>query len=379
VNEPETAIFTLFVGVLIGALLAWLIFTGAKKASRRSVRNESLTPALASELLNTLSLIGMVLDPDDQVVGASTATALYGLIDGNKLSQPKLLELVGRARLSDTSVSEEVVLGAAKDDAVDMLARAGSFGSGFVLLQLEDHTEMRLIDEVRRDFVANVSHELKTPIGAIDLLTRSIRRHVDDPEKVSAYANDLAKQAERLANLVYDLIELSRIQASKSVGIEEPIDVTAAISDAIERNEVLAETKHVRVIADLSGSHMVYGDHEQLATALRNLIENAILYSDEGKSVGVGIKSDNNWCTISVKDEGAGIRPEDQKRIFERFYRVDQSRSRQTGGSGLGLSIVKHIADNHHGRVDLASVPGRGSTFSLVIPSAQNALQEVSE
>ena len=132
-------------------------------------------------------------------------------------------------------------------------------------------------------------------------------------------------------------------------------------------------------MADLSGRHLVYGDHEQLATAVRNLVENAINYSDEGQTVGVGIKSDDDWCTISVKDDGTGISQDDQKRLFERFYRVDPSRSRQTGGTGLGLSIVKHIAENHHGSVEVASVPGRGSTFSLVIPSAKQFKSEGNE
>jgi two-component system sensor histidine kinase SenX3 len=376
VNETSAIIATLFSGVLIGFFAAWLIVTGVQNRRAQSGKDSRLTPTAANEILNSLALTGMVLDPENRVVRASIGTAIYGLVHENHLEHPELLDLVNSARNSSAPVTGEVDVEIRELEMLHMQARAGGIGANYVVLVLEDRTEARRIDEVRRDFVANVSHELKTPIGAIDLLTRSIRRHVDEPDKVSAYATDLSKQAERLATLVHDIIELSRYQGAKGIGIDESIDVTAAVSDAIDRNEVLAETKKVKVVADLSGHHLVYGDHEQLATGIRNLIENAINYSEEGQMVGVGIKSENGWCTISVKDDGAGISPEDQKRVFERFYRVDPSRSRQTGGTGLGLSIVKHIAENHHGKVELASMPGRGSTFSLVIPSATPSKQE---
>lgn len=376
-NGTGAIIATLFSGVIIGVFITWLVVAEIKNRRSEGRKGASrLTPNEATELLNTLALTGMVLDAENRVIRASTGTAVYGLIEDNHLNHPELVKLVNDARRSESPLTAEVDVTVRKDETLNMLARAGSFGVNFVVLLLDDHTEARRIDEVRRDFVANVSHELKTPIGAIDLLTRSIRRHVDEPEKVAAYAGDLAKQAERLATLVHDIIELSRYQASKSIGVDETVDITATVSDAIDRNEVLAETKKVKVLADLSGRHLVFGDYEQLATAIRNLIENAINYSDEGQTVGVGIKSEGGWCTISVKDDGVGLSAEDQKRVFERFYRVDPSRSRQTGGTGLGLSIVKHIAENHHGRVELASMPGRGSTFSLVIPSAVEFKQE---
>ncbi len=378
-NNTAAIIATLFSGVVIGIFVTWLVIGGFRNRRADPNKGFRLTPSSANELLNNLALTGMVLDADNRVVRASAGTTLYGLIDDNHLSHPALLNLVQSARFSATPITADVEIEVRKDETLNMQAKVGSFGANFVVLLLDDRTEARRIDEVRRDFVANVSHELKTPIGAIDLLTRSIRRHVDEPDKVSAYAGDLAKQAERLATLVHDIIELSRFQASKSIGVDETIDITATVSDAIERNQVLAETKKVKVLADLSGRHLVYGDHEQLATAIRNLVENAINYSEEGQTVGVGIKTNDEWCTISVKDDGIGISQEDQKRVFERFYRVDASRSRQTGGTGLGLSIVKHIAENHHGRVEVASNSGRGSTFSLIIPSAHEFKQEGTE
>lgn len=320
--------------------------------------------------MNSLSLVGMVLDAENRVIRASNGIAIYGLIEDYALRKPELVDLVIAARQSAAAIAAEVTFLGRNGEELDMLARAASLSNQHVVLLLDDRTEAKRVDAVRRDFVANVSHELKTPIGAIDLLTRSIRRNVDDPQKVVSYASDLAQQAERLAMLVHDIIALSEVQASKNIGIEESISITPAISEAIDRNRVLAQTKGVNVLADLSSEHLVYGDQEQLATAIRNLIENAINYSDEGQTVGVGIKTEGDWCTVSVKDEGAGISPENQKRVFERFYRVDPSRSRHTGGTGLGLSIVKHIAENHHGRVELASIPGKGSTFSILIPSA---------
>jgi two-component system sensor histidine kinase SenX3 len=376
VNGTGAIIATLFSGVIVGVLIAWLIFTGRSSRAEKTGKTSRLSPYTANELLNALAITGLVLDGNNRVVQASIGTAIYGLIDENVLQHPALLKLVESARSTEQPTTADVEVQGRNDEIMNLQARVGNLGLDYVVVILDDRTEARRIDEVRRDFVANVSHELKTPIGAIDLLTRSIRRHVDEPEKVAAYAGDLAKQAERLATLVHDIIELSRFQASKGIGVDETIDITATVSDAIERNQVLAETKKVKVLADLSGRHLVYGDYEQLATAIRNLLENAINYSDEGQTVGVGIKSEGEWCTVSVKDDGAGISPDDQKRVFERFYRVDQSRSRQTGGTGLGLSIVKHIAENHHGRVELASIPGRGSTFSLIIPSAHSVSQE---
>jgi two-component system sensor histidine kinase SenX3 len=375
VNPMDAAtamIVTLFVGVAIGLLLAWFMVSGVLRNRSDSVKIYRLTPNTANEMLNILAQIGFVLDAEGKVVRASAGAALYRLVDGNHLQHEELRSIVESARHSESPVSAEVALDLGQQEPVQMVARAASFGADYVVLSLEDRTDLRRLEEVRRDFVANVSHELKTPIGAIDLLTRSIRRNSDDANKVNGYAADLAKQAERLAMMVHDIIELSRLQAAKSVSVEESTDIASAIEEAIERNAVLAETKQVKIATDLSSRHLIYGDHEQLSIAFRNLIENAINYSDAGQTVGVGIKSDGQWCTVSVKDEGVGISTEDQKRVFERFYRVDPSRSRDTGGTGLGLSIVKHIAENHHGRVEVASNLGRGSTFSIILPCAQS-------
>ena len=379
VNAPFAIISTLFIGLTVGAFITWLQMSGFRIRRADSPKSGILTAANANDLLSTLALTGLIIDADNRVIRASSGTSFYSLIEKGFLKNEQLLELVQEARESEQPISADVDIAFRGSENVHMQARAGKFGFNLVALILEDRTEAKRLDEVRRDFVANVSHELKTPIGAIDLLTRSIRRHSNEPVKVSNYAADLAKQAERLAALVHDIIELSRLQSAKGVGVSDSFDVAEAVADAIDRNESLSEEKGVSVVLELSGDYFVFGDREQLATAIRNLIENAINYSEPGQTVGIGIKSENGWCTISVKDEGVGIEPEAQSRVFERFYRVDQSRSRDTGGTGLGLSIAKHVAENHHGRVELASIPGKGSTFSLVIPSAEPNVREYEE
>jgi two-component system sensor histidine kinase SenX3 len=247
-------------------------------------------------------------------------------------------------------------------------ARAGSIGDGNVLLLVEDRTEAQRLDETRRDFIANISHELKTPIGAIGLLAEALQDNTDDAEMVKRFSANLQREAKRLANRVQDIIQLSRVQSAVSQTTFEPVDLSGVIADSCERNAVAAEAKNITLKIHSPIGHFVMGDRESLTMAVKNLIENAIIYSDEGAQVGIGLRGVEGVAEISVTDTGVGISVEDQERIFERFYRVDQSRSRQTGGTGLGLAIVKHVAMNHRGEIRVFSQLGTGSTFTLRIP-----------
>jgi two-component system sensor histidine kinase SenX3 len=243
-------------------------------------------------------------------------------------------------------------------------------GSDLVLVLVDDRTESRRVEEIRRDFVANVSHELKTPIGALRLLAEAVSDGADDPDAVRHFAARMEREAVRLTTLVQEIIDLSRLQVADALHAPEPVTVDDVVAEAIDRVSLPAQRKRIEV--GVGGDHgaVVHGDHNLLVTAVRNLVENAIAYSPDATRVSVTVRRRDGLVEIGVSDQGFGIAPGDQERIFERFYRVDPARSRQTGGTGLGLSIVKHVAANHGGDVTVWSVEGQGATFTLRLPDS---------
>jgi two-component system sensor histidine kinase SenX3 len=251
-------------------------------------------------------------------------------------------------------------------------ARAKSIGDGNVLLIVDDRTESFRLDEMRKDFMANISHELKTPIGAVGLLAEAMENSLEQPAVMAKLVKNIGKEAKRLSALVKDIIQLSRIQSAATITSTEIVNVIEVVKDAIDRNSWRSEKSEVEVVfTPLKDKVQVYGDAEMLTVAVKNLVENAIIYSNKGDRVEVvvDVDVDDDVAKILVKDTGIGIAKNEQARVFERFYRVDQSRSRETGGTGLGLSIVKHAAISHLGDVQLFSKPGVGSTFTLRLPT----------
>ncbi len=256
-------------------------------------------------------------------------------------------------------------------------ARVAPLGSQLVLVLVEDRTRERCLDAIRRDFVVNVSHELKTPIGAISLLAEAVQEGADDPQAVRKFASRMGVESARLTDLVAQIIDLSQLQGDNPLVDPEVVEVDEVISDAVDRRRVDAEQRQVTLtIAGTTGSQ-VLGSARQLGVAVGNLVENAVVYSDPGARVVVGAhvrsRGDDIQVEISVSDNGIGIPAAEHERIFERFYRVDYARSRANGGTGLGLSIVKHIAAMHGGDVSVWSQVGRGSTFTIRIPAHQPA------
>ena len=229
-------------------------------------------------------------------------------------------------------------------------------------------TEAKRLEDTRKDFVENISHELKTPISAISLLAEALQVAVDDPEQLTKFAKNLQRESKRLGSLVSKIIELSRIQAGDLKGEIEVGDLSQLVIEAVDLNQFLADSRGVKINFDASSDISVMGDASLLTMAIKNLIENAVLYSESGSQVGIGLITDGEFVEIQVIDNGIGISVDQQERIFERFYRVDPSRSRDTGGTGLGLSIVKHAANNHGGEVTVFSRVGVGSTFTLRLP-----------
>ena len=239
----------------------------------------------------------------------------------------------------------------------------------FAVVYVDDQSEHARMEATRRDFVANVSHELKTPVGAMGVLAEALLASADDPDNVRRFAEKMVAESNRLANMVGELIDLSRLQGGERLPDLDAVDVDTVVSEALSRYKVAADNADIAITTDAPTGYRVMGDGSLLVTAIANLVSNAIAYSPNGSSVSVSRRRRGPNVEIAVTDRGIGIAREDQERVFERFFRVDKARSRATGGTGLGLAIVKHVAANHNGSIRLWSQPGTGSTFTLSIPA----------
>jgi two-component system, OmpR family, sensor histidine kinase SenX3 len=331
----------------------------------------SETAAVLATVAATLET-GVILLDDDDVLLANDAAIALRVVWGHELTSRILSRIAREARREGTRITRDVDLPwGASSRAVHAVA-APVPGTVHVVLLLSDLQEARRLEAVRRDFIANVSHELKTPIGAMLLLAEAMRDATDDPVATKHFTDRLLHEAGRMSRLVQELLDLSRLQGGEPLPTMEPVRVSDIIADAADPLQVRAEAAGIDLeIGDADGL-LVLGDRRQLVTALTNLIENAIAYSSQGARVGIGarhhVDDDGATVEIAISDEGVGIEKADQERVFERFYRVDTARSRATGGTGLGLAIVKHIMNNHGGRVSLWSRAGVGSTFTLHLP-----------
>lgn len=332
----------------------------------------SVLPQGVASVLAVLPSSAVVLDAEDRVMRASSAARAFGLVKGDRLMPAELLALARQVR-RDGEIREseiEVVAHRFGQEKTGFAVRVAPLGSyGQVLVLAEDQTEYRRVEAVRRDFVANVSHELKTPVGALSLLAETIQDAADDPEAVTRFAGRMQHEAARLTYLMQDLITLSRIQGAEPIPTPGQVPIDEIVHEAIDHSTTKAASKDITLVSGGVEGLRVWGDDELLATALRNLIANAIAYSPEHTRVVVSTRPAGESVEISVSDQGIGIPEEALERIFERFFRVDAARSRATGGTGLGLAIVKHVAVAHGGEVTVWSKEGSGSTFTLRLPA----------
>ncbi|KOG16143.1 sensor histidine kinase [Streptomyces viridochromogenes] len=385
-------------GVLTG-VIAMLAFRWSerdlKRPTRTSLHTDPVLPPGVDTVLSVLRSSAVVLDEGDAVVKASSAAYALGLVRGGKLSVEPMLQMARDTRRDGEIRQVELDLprrGTGRGDALAVSARVAPLGSRLVLLLVEDLTEARRIEAVRRDFVANVSHELKTPVGALSLLSEAVMDASDDPEAVERFAGRMQIEATRLTSLVQELIDLSRVQNDDPLEDAEPVRVDELVAEAMDRCRHAAGTKQITMASnvwtpegpDQSGGGRrageagealsIWGNRGQLAAALGNLVENAVNYSPARTRVGIAARRisapGGDLIEIAVTDQGIGISDKDKERIFERFYRVDPARSRATGGTGLGLAIVKHVAASHGGEVTVWSSEGQGSTFTLRLPEA---------
>jgi two-component system, OmpR family, sensor histidine kinase SenX3 len=333
---------------------------------------EALPPTLARRVLEVMGAAAVVLDPADEVVLANPAARQMGVVRGGRVVVDDLRRLARAAR-RDGEARHAVVdtRGRLGREPIAVSARVAPLvESGYVALLLDDVTETRRLEAVRRDFVANVSHELKTPVGALTLLAEAVQDAADDPEAIRRFAGRMQHEGIRLGRLVAELIELSRLQGAEPLPSPAVVDVDDVVAEAVDRTRLAAESAGITVVSGGQEGLTVSGNEAQLVTALANLVDNAIAYSVAGTRVAVGTRRREGYVEISVTDQGIGIPEGDLERVFERFYRSDPARSRATGGTGLGLAIVKHIATNHGGGVSVWSVEGSGSTFTLRLPVA---------
>jgi len=372
---PWLVPLALVFGLVVGTGSTILIVLAHRRGARAVAVATPGLPDGVDEVLDALESAGVVLDPSNNVLKASTGALAFGLVWNQALVHPELLEIVDRVRRSGDPVSREMHLsrGPFGEAQIYLLVRVARLGSRFVLLLADDRTESYRLEEVRRDFVGNISHELKTPIGAIGLLAEAMETAADEPEEIKRFSKRLVIEADRLSRLTHEIIELSRLQAADALGHAERVEVSAVVAQAVDRNKVAADSHGVSLVVGGEKKAEVYGDEAMLVTAVHNLVANAIQYSPDGSRVGIGVTAHDGIVEIAVTDQGVGIPEADRDRVFERFFRVDEARSRHTGGTGLGLSIVKHVVQNHGGDVRVWSQPGSGSTFTIRLPEASHA------
>jgi len=381
-EAAASAIAGLGVGLAAALSFRWSEKERRKPAKRVEQQPEPELPPGVDTVLSVLRSCAVVLDDSDQVIKASSAAYALGLVRGGAIAVDAMLAMArltrrdGEIRQADLEIPRRPG-GKAGSDALAVSVRVAPLGSRLVLVLVEDLTEARRIEAVRRDFVANVSHELKTPVGALSLLSEAVQDASDDPEAVRRFAGRMLIEATRLTSLVQEIIELSRVQDDDRLVDPEPVPVDELVAEAMDRCRHQAAAKQIVMAAGGIAGLQLHGNRGQLAAALGNLVENAVNYSPARTRVAIAARKvpgkKNDVVEISVTDQGTGISEKDRERIFERFYRVDPARSRATGGTGLGLSIVKHVAASHGGTVSVWSVEGQGSTFTLRLPVARQA------
>jgi two-component system sensor histidine kinase SenX3 len=340
-----------------------------------------LLPQVLLKTLQSLESESLIIVPGEQILFQSPGITNFAIVKDERITSEDLMALIRVARRTNETHRSRIEIargpiGAGKREFEVSVSPLND--EGMVLVLISDQSEARRIDAVRRDFVANVSHELKTPIGALGLLSEAILGAKDQPDAVVKFASRMQIEAKRLTDLVQEIIDLSRLQSSDPLQKAFDVEASDVVREAVAQAALSAESRKITVEIGEIEDATVIGDRDQLIMAVLNLVENAINYSPENTKVSVVVKIKQELLEISVTDQGIGIAEGELARVFERFYRVDPARSRMTGGTGLGLSIVKHVALNHGGDIKVWSKEGVGSTFTLQLPIARSIEGELS-
>jgi two-component system sensor histidine kinase SenX3 len=354
-------------------------FKEKQAANTANLKIESDLSTQSFDLLQAIDAESIVVAPGDKVIYYSNGINTFNIVKDERIQNRELNNLVRAVRRSgiQQDATMELPRGPIGGGTHDLLVRVTSMGdAGLIAVLIFDDSEMRRLDSIRRDFVANISHELKTPIGALSILSEAVLDASNDPQAISKFASRMQAESKRLSELVQEIINLSRLQDDDPLKNGKLIDISEVITEAIDQSRLNAERRKITIFFEAFDEAQILGDRSQVGMAINNLIENAINYSPDSTRVTVTSKINDQIAEIAVSDQGIGIPEKDLERIFERFYRVDPARSRMTGGTGLGLSIVKHIANNHGGDVSLWSVENAGSTFTIRFPLANKEISE---
>lgn len=367
-DATTQAFLAALIGAVVagGAVLAWHV--SDRQQYRVVPPEEPVVPVGVAAVLSVLRSSAVVVDDEDVVLKASAPAYAMGLVRGTALASTELADLVHQVRRDGQIRETELLMSRPSLPSRHVTARVAPLGARLVLALVEDRTRERRVEAVRRDFVANVSHELKTPVGAIRLLSEAVHDAANDPEAVKRFSQRMLTESDRLSRLVQQVIELSRLQGDEPLDAPLPVDVDEVIRIAVDTSAIDADSKRISIVTGGTPDLEVLGSEEQVTAAVANLVANAVSYSECDATVLVSTKADGEMVEVSVVDQGIGIPAGEIDRIFERFYRVDPARHRSTGGTGLGLSIVKHVAATHGGDVRVWSVEGQGSTFTLTLP-----------
>ncbi len=369
--DPTTQAFlAALIGALVagGGVLAWHVSERQQSLVPRT--EDPVVPEGVGSVLSVLRSSAVVVGADDTVLKASAPAYAMGLVSGTSLVSHELAELVTQVRRDGEIRQTELLMTRQGMTPRHVTVRVAPLSSTLVLALVEDRTRERRVETVRRDFVANVSHELKTPVGAIKLLAEAVCDAADDPVAVRRFAGRMLTESDRLSRLVQQIIELSRLQDDDPLDAPVIVSVDDVVAAAADATAIDANARNIKIVSGGTQGLKVFGNEKQVRAAVANLVANAVAYSGSDSTVLVTTKSDEGMVELSVVDQGIGIPSGELDRIFERFYRVDPARHRSTGGTGLGLSIVKHVAATHGGEIRVWSVEGQGSTFTLTLPRA---------
>jgi len=374
VDATTQAFLAALIGAVVagGAVLAWHVSDRQQHPSTPA--EEPVVPPGVATVLSVLRSSAVVVGDDDVVLKASAPAYAMGLVRGTALLATELADLVHQVRRDGQIRETELLMARPGAPARHVTARVAPLGARLVLALVEDRTRERRVEAVRRDFVANVSHELKTPVGAIRLLAEAVHDAAGDPEAVKRFSHRMLTESDRLSRLVQQVIELSRLQGDDPLETPVPVGLDEVLRVAVDTSAIDADSKRISIVTGGTPGLEVLGNEEQVTAAVANLVANAVSYSEPDATVLVSTKAGDGTVEISVVDQGIGIPPGEMDRIFERFYRVDPARHRSTGGTGLGLSIVKHVAATHGGDIRVWSVEGQGSTFTLSLPRHMSAI-----
>ncbi|MDY0910824.1 sensor histidine kinase [Microbacterium sp. CFBP9034] len=377
-DTTQLALLALLAGVVIGGSVSAVIVTSLRARDRARTETSLAIPEGVREVLHGMDDAAVVVDASFTVLAASAAAAPFHLREGRSVPDDQLRTVARAARTGGASATDTIRLrrGAPPAEPRLVVVRATRISPRLTLLVLRDITERERVEQMRRDFVANTSHELKTPVGAVSLLAEAIESAADDPPQVRIFTARLTAEAARLANLTSRIMNLSRLQSADELADERDVSIDEVVAASLDAHAIQADSAGVQVVRGGKRGLYVRGDAQVLSEAVGNLVANAIAYSPRGSSVGVGVKLVDGIVEIAVTDRGIGIAEGEQDRVFERFYRADPARARRTGGSGLGLAIVKHAVQRHGGEVRLWSRPGRGSTFTIRLPQTEAPISE---